>query len=131
MAVFGPMSDQEASPIFGPYLQGLTLLGKSDIHLSCEDQARDSFLTCLRNGCKHFGDWDGSNDTLVASLHRVFAEIIPEQDHRNQLFDIVPPPHRTTEAAFTNAVNAKRLADLYLVLVADRTMAKHKQRSTE
>jgi AbiV family abortive infection protein len=80
---------------------------------------------------RRFGDWDGSSDTLVASLHRVFAEIIPEQDHRNQLFDIVPPPHRTSEGAFTNAVNAKRLADLYLVLVADRTMAKHMQRSTE
>jgi AbiV family abortive infection protein len=123
IAAFGGMPDEEASPIFSPYLQGLVLLSKSDIHLSCEDQARDAFLQVLRSACRHFGDWDGAQDTFVASLHRVFEGIIREPEHRNLLFNIIAPPHRTAEGSFADAVSAKRLADLYLVLVADRIMS--------
>jgi len=123
IAAFGSMPDEEAAPIFGHYLQGLVYLSKSDIHLSGEDLARDAFLQTLRNACRHFGDWDGASDAFIPSLHRVFGEILPEPAHRNQLFDILLPPHRTAEGAFADAVSAKRLADLYLVLVADRIVS--------
>jgi AbiV family abortive infection protein len=123
IAAFGSMSDEDASPIFGPYLQGLVCLSKSDIHLSCEDQARDAFLQTLRSACKKFSDWEGSPGTFLEAMHRVFAEIIPELDHRNQLFNVLSPPHRTTEGAFADAISAKRLADLYLVLVAGRIVS--------
>lgn len=120
IAAFGSMPNDEAEPIFGHYLKGLVLLSKSDIHLSCENQARDAFIDCLRNGCKHFRDWDGKSEDFIPSLHRVFESIIPEQNHRSQLFGILSPPHKTQDGPFADALSAKRLADLYLVLVADR-----------
>ena len=124
ITAYGHMPDQKAEPIFGPYLRGLVLLSKADIHLACEHQARDAFVETLRSAIKHFGDWDGNNDTFLSSLHRVFNEIIPEEDHRNQLFNILSHPETTAERNVAGAMNAKRLTDLYLVLVADRLWSK-------
>jgi hypothetical protein len=123
IAAFGSMPDEEASPIFGPYLQGLVYLSKSDIHLSCEIQARDVFVQTLRAACKHFGDWDGNDANFIPSLHRVFEGVVPEVAHRDQLFAILVPSHRTIEGPIADAVSAKRIADLYLVLVADRIIS--------
>ena len=120
MAAFGSMPDEEAAPIFAPYLKGLVLLSKSDIHLFCHDLARDAFMESLRSACKHFGDWDGSGEMLLPSLHTVFEHILPDPSHRDQLLRIIAAPHRTAEGSFADAVSAKRLTDLYLVLVADR-----------
>ena len=130
IAAFGPMRDDEASPIFGPYLQGLVYLSKSDIHLSCEAQARAAFIQTLRTACKHFGDWDGNDTNFIASLHRVFESIIPELAHRDLLFAILEPSYRTTESPIADAVSAKRIADLYLVLVADRIISDHLRQNT-
>jgi hypothetical protein len=132
MAAFGSMPDADAAPIFGPYLEGLVCLSKSDIHLSCDVQARDAFIRSLRAACRHFGDWDGGDGTFIASLHRFFGDALPEQGHRDQLFGILKPPHRTAEGPFADAVAAKRLADLYLVFVADRLITEGiRQKSTE
>jgi hypothetical protein len=128
IAAFGTMPEQEAAPIFSPYLQGLVFLSKSDIHLSCDHLARDAFLQALRNACRHFADWDGTDGTLIPSLHRVFESVIPDPDHRNLIFGVLTPPHQTTEGPFADAMSAKRLADLYLVLVADRLMAARMRR---
>lgn len=122
------MSDEEASPIFEPYIQGLVFLSKSNIHLSCENEARDAFIETLRRACRHFADSVGNGDNLVSSLHRVFEHIIPERDHRNQLFGILAPTHRTAESPLADAIAAKRLADLYLVLVADRLISERIER---
>jgi hypothetical protein len=129
MAVFGPLPEAVGGPIFGPYLHGLALLSKSDIHLSSEDLARDEFIKCLRAAIRHFGGSDGSDASLVASLHEVFREIIPEVEHRDLLFGIIAPPHRTQEGALADAISAKRLADLYLVLVADRLWSQQNRRA--
>ena len=53
IAGFGTMRE-EAEPIFGPYLQGLVLLSKCDVHLSCEDQAFDAFVSASRHDVKAF-----------------------------------------------------------------------------
>ena len=131
IAVFGPIPDDEAEPIFGPYLQGLVLLSKSDIHLSCEKQACDAFIETLRNASKHFADWNGRDETFVPSLHRVFERIVPELDHRNQLFDILSLPQQTQGRSLADAVSAKRLTDLYLVMVADRLWSEQIKQSTQ
>lgn len=123
MAAFGAMSDADAAPIFGPYLQGLVYLSKSDIHLSCEMQARDAFMETLRAACKHFGDWDGNPESFIPSLNLVFESIIPEKAHRDQLFAVTIPPHRSSEGPLADAISTKRLSDLYLVLVADRIVS--------
>jgi hypothetical protein len=131
IAVFGPMPNNEVAPIFGPYLHGLVLLSKWDIHLSCEEQARDAFIETLRKGCKHFGDWDGSSETFIPSLHRVFESIIPKEGHRDVLFEIILPPHKTADGSHADAMSAKRLTDLYLCLVADRRWSERTKRSLE
>jgi hypothetical protein len=127
IAAFGSMSDEEASPIFGPYLQGLVFLSKTDIHQSCEIQARDAFIDTLRSSCRYFADWDGDDNYFLSSLHRVFEHIIPELDHRNHLFSCLVPPHRHAEDPLADALTAKRVADLYLVLAADRLISKQMQ----
>jgi AbiV family abortive infection protein len=130
LAAFGSMPDNEAAPVFGPYLKGLLLLSKSDIHLFSLDQARDAFVESLRCACKHFGDWDGIDGNFFSSLHQIFAEIIPDPSHRNRLFEIAAPPHRTAEGPFADAISAKRLVDLYLVLVADRIVGRRIKQSS-
>ena len=68
--------------------------------------------------CKHFGDWDGREDSFVSSLHKALQRIVPEEADRNTLFDELRM--KKGRLAFGEAVAAKRMADLYLVLVADR-----------
>ena len=118
--VFGAIQNNEAAPIFGPYLHGLALLSKSDIHLSCETLARSAFTESLRSVSKHFGDWDGSNETLVPSVNRVFETIIPEQHDRSQLLNILSFRPQAQEGRLADAVSAKRLTDLYLASAARR-----------
>jgi hypothetical protein len=121
LIAYAHMPDSEAAPIFGPYLEGLVLLSKCDVHLSCEPQAKDAFIRGLKAAMHHFGDWDRQEDALLASLHEVFVEIIPEQEQRNIIF--VPLKGATSEGALADAISAKRITDLYLVLTADRIKA--------
>jgi AbiV family abortive infection protein len=120
IAAYGSMPDPQAEPIFGPYLHGLVLLSKCDVHLSCEDQAFDAFVRTLRHACKHFGDWDGQEGSFVSSLHEAFQRIVPDEADRNTLFDDLRRKKERPRVGFGDAVAAKRIADLYLVLVADR-----------
>lgn len=119
LAAFGPMSDEDAAPIFGPYLEGLMLLSKTDLHLSVENAAREAFLKTLRRAMLSFGDWDGDDTRLIAALHHVFEPIIAEETDRIRLFEGLEGKP-TDEGALSDAVSAKRVADLYLVIVAKR-----------
>jgi AbiV family abortive infection protein len=119
LAVFAPLSNEEARPILGPYLRGMTMLVKSDIHLSLERQAQQDFLKTIRAAMRQFKDWDGEEDTFISSLHRVLSDVMPEQ-HREQLFGHLMRPDATEEELQTDAVNTKRVADVYLSVVAWR-----------
>ena len=119
IAAFGTMQ-AEAEPIFGPYLLGLVLLSKCDVHLSCEDQAFDAFASAFRHALKHFGDWDGDENSLLPSLHKVLMPIIPEEAHRDVVFACLNVRKERARPNFGDALDVKRIADLYLVLVADR-----------
>ena len=114
------MQGEEAEPIFGPYLHGLVLLSKCDIHLSCEDQAFDGFVSALRHAMKHFGDWDGDETSIMTSLHKVLLPIMPEEAHRNIVLASLNARKDKARLGFAEALDAKRIADLYLVLVAER-----------
>ncbi len=116
LAVFGPWSDKEAEPIFGPYLHGLMLLSKNDLHLSVEHQARAAFLNALRKAMCRFGDLEREEADLLPALHQALLPIIPEESHRNQLFQSLDGIHM--EGPLTDAVSAKRVTDLYLGLMA-------------
>ncbi len=122
IAAFGTMQ-ADAEPIFSPYLQGLMLLSKCDVHLSCEDQAFDAFVSALRHALKHFGDWDGNEDFIVLSLHNVLMPIIPEAADRDTVLSCLNVRKDEVQPKFGDALDAKRVTDLYLVLVADRVWA--------
>ncbi|MEO6544897.1 MAG: hypothetical protein ABIP05_12730, partial [Nitrospiraceae bacterium] len=128
LAAFGPMSDEDAAPIFGQYLTGLVLLSKTDLHLSVGNNARDAFLNSLRRAMLRFGDWDGNDTRLTTALHSVIEPIIPEEADRNQLFERLEGKP-TDEEALSYAVSAKRVADLYLVIVAKRRWPEFVMRS--
>jgi AbiV family abortive infection protein len=130
LAAFSPMPDAEAAPIFGEYLKGLMLLSKTDLHLSVEKEARDAFLKTLRRAMHHFGDLSDVDDTaLLSALHRIMTPIIPEEEHRNQLFESLDRRSPTNEGWLSAAVSAKRVADLYLAIVAKRLWSEFVQRS--
>jgi len=117
LAAFGFMPNDEAEPIFGQYLNGLTLLSKSDLHLSLETQVRDAFLTALRRAMHKFGDLESTDANLLPALHRVTEPIIKQEADRNVLFAQLDTPGK---ASVGDAVAAKRAADLYLAIVAQR-----------
>ena len=116
--VFMQMKEEEAEPIFGPYLQGLTMLGKSDAFLSLDLITLRAFHTALEKAMKHYGDWDGDPKTLVASLHKAFGVIMPEEEHREQIFKYLKEPPKTGEELQEHAISAKRVVDLYLTQMA-------------
>jgi AbiV family abortive infection protein len=118
--VFGPMPDAEAAPIFGAYLHGLTLLGKSDMHLSLDNYAFAAFDAALRNALKHFGDWTGDVATLVPTLHKVLSDVLPEAEYRDSVLAHFLRPPSSHEEMQDYTIAAKRVADLYLVIVAHR-----------
>lgn len=119
LAAFGPMPDHEAAPIFGPYLQGLTLLCKSDMNLSLEVQARALFLAALRHAMIHFKDWNGAEAEFVSALSQVMTPVVPEPEHREILLTSLTGDAGNANVA-SDAVAVKRILDLYLLLVAVR-----------
>lgn len=128
MTAFGSMPDEEAEPIFGSYLQGLTLLSKTDLHLGVANQARGAFITALRRAMVKFGDLSTEADDFLPVLHRVMEPIIPDEGHRNQIF---LPLQATPTGSVADAINAKRGADLYLGLVARKLWLDFAQRARE
>lgn len=126
LGIFGSMAEADAAPIFGEYLLGLTLLGKTDLHLSLEKQARDAFANVLHRAMRHFGDWDGNETAFLGALHGVFARIMPEEEHRTLLFCSLSIGAAGT---LSDAVTAKRVTDLYLIMVAHRLWPEFIQRA--
>jgi hypothetical protein len=118
--VFGQMPEAEAAPIFGAYLHGLTMLGKSDMHLSLDNHAFAAFNTALQNALRHFGDWDGDAATLVPTLHNVLSNALSDAELRSSILAHFLSPPSSHEEMQNHTIAAKRVADLYLVIVAYR-----------
>jgi hypothetical protein len=118
--MFMQMKEEEAEPIFRPYLIGLTMLGKSDAFLSLDQHTVQAFHVALEQALKHFGDWDGARETFIPTLHKVYEELIPEEEHRTLMFQHLLKSPQNPEQMQEWAVSAKRLADLYLTMAAHR-----------
>lgn len=122
LAAFGPMPDAEVGPIFRPYLHGMALLCKTDVHLSLEAAARDAFFDALEQSMRRFFGWDGDVSALLSVLHRVLEPVVPTTEHRAQLLETIswnPSDGRALSAAVT----MKRVADLCLVVAARKHLA--------
>jgi hypothetical protein len=74
----------------------------------------------LEQALKHFGDWDGAKETFIPTLHKVYEELIPEEEHRTLMFQHLLKPPQNPEQMQEWAVSAKRLVDLYLTMAAHR-----------
>ncbi len=118
--MFLQMKEEEAGPIFRPYLTGLTMLGKSDAFFSLDQHTVQVFHVALEQALKHFGDWDGARETFMPTLHKVYEELIPEEEHRTLMFQHLLKPPQNPEQMQEWAVSAKRLVDLYLAMAAHR-----------
>jgi AbiV family abortive infection protein len=118
--MFMQMTEEEAESIFRPYLTGLTMLGKSDAFFSLDGYTVQAFHAALEQALKHFGDWDGARETFMPTLHEVYAELIPEGEHRNIMFQHLSKPPQNPEQMQEWAISAKRLVDLYLTIAAHR-----------
>jgi AbiV family abortive infection protein len=118
--MFLQMKEEEAELIFRPYLTGLTMLGKSDAFFSLDQHTIQAFHIALEQALKHFGDWDGARETFIPTLHKVYEEIIPEEEHRTLMFQHLLKQPLNPEQMQEWAVSAKRLADLYLTMTAHR-----------
>ena len=116
--MFMQMKEEEAEPIFLPYLTGLTMLGKSDAFFSLDQQTVQAFHVALEQALKHFGDWDGARETFIPTLHKVYGELISEEEHRNIMFQHLLKPPQNPEQMQEWAISAKRLVDLYLTKTA-------------
>ncbi len=116
--MFMQMKEEEAEPIFLPYLTGLTMLGKSDAFFSLDQQTVQAFHVALEQALKHFGDWDGARETFIPTLHKVYGELISEEEHRNIMFQHLLKPPQNPEQMQDWAISAKRLVDLYLTKTA-------------
>lgn len=69
------------------YIQALTLLSKSDIHMLFTPTVFDRFLTCLILLAERYGERD-SSETRPSFLSRMFAEYIPEFDEIERFKEI-------------------------------------------
>lgn len=118
--MFLQMKEEEAELIFQPYLAGLTMLGKSDAFFSLDQNTVQVFHVALEQALKHFGDWDGARESFMQTLHKVYEEIIPEEEHRALMFRHLLNSPQNQEQMQEWAVSAKRLVDLYLTMVAHR-----------
>jgi hypothetical protein len=107
------------------------MLGKSDAFFSLDQHTVQAFHVALEQALKHFGDWDGARESFIPTLHKVYEEPIPEEEHRTLMFQHLLKSPQNAEQMQEWAVSAKRLADLYLTMAAHRvwreTIVKAKQ----
>ena len=78
---------------------------------------------CAIPGPQQRGTW-GTRSFLVgrtwATRHKVYEELIPEEEHRTLMFQHLLKPPQNPEQMQEWAVSAKRLVDLYLTIAAHR-----------
>lgn len=89
--------------------------------------ARDAFLKGLRSAMHRFGDLEQIDGALLPALHRAMSPIIPEEAHRNELFGTLDTGGA---ASISEALAAKRAADLYLTLMARKLWPEFVRRVT-
>lgn len=72
-----------------PYFMGLGYLAKTDLHINLAPSACERFATCLLGAMRHFGDWSGSDDTLVAAISAFLSVLGNVQGDLDELVDVL------------------------------------------
>ena len=119
MVAFFSIENDEAAPIFAPYMNALALLSMSNFHVSCDEQAGTALADCLSHALAYFDDWDGEVESKRTILHTVLTEVI-EEEHRDALISWDIHDGEIDDNRVRAIFHCKRLIDLYLALVAHR-----------
>jgi hypothetical protein len=70
------MERDDMERVFGPYIAGLTFIGKSDVHFEFCVDASHALARSLFEGMRYFGLWDVTQETLDAALHTTLADVL-------------------------------------------------------
>jgi hypothetical protein len=105
--------------IIEPYLTGLVLVAKSDLHLNFAFQASERFASCLAEAMQHFGDWDGTEDKLAAGVTGFFGSRMQKPEDVQELIDLLRQLRRNpsdgTGITMERVAILKVLTDVYLI----------------
>lgn len=118
MMAFGRLSDEDAAPIFRPYLDGLALVAKSDILLSFDHMAQAAFRASLAAALARYGGWNGETDQFEIQFHLAFEPFMPEREHRDQVLQSLTAESKGRQEQFDALRTSKQLIDLYFIHIA-------------
>jgi AbiV family abortive infection protein len=120
LVVLGSLTDSEAKPIVGNYLWAMSLLSKFDIHISFEVDVARLFRETFRAAMKHFGDWDGAEESFRSAFDKVFEPVLLRAEDRAQIFELIGPPNARRKIKFDDVIALKRMVDIYLITTCRR-----------
>lgn len=105
--------------VIEPYITGIALLGKSDLHLNFGLQAAERFGACLVSALAHFGDWDRQDATVGGSIESAFLKVAPNPGDLDEVVKLITAL-RTSTAPLTDvtldrSAALKSLCDIYLI----------------
>ena len=112
---YATLPDPEAEPIFAPYLYGLMMIGKNDIHLNTCSVAMAAFVDSMRSALAHFGEWNREPEEFLSSLDTAFEEIVPDKAERGIILKAFDQEIDATKVTLQKTIDVKRCVDLYLV----------------
>jgi AbiV family abortive infection protein len=102
-----------------PYLTGLAMIAKSDLHLSFAPQVCERMATCLLEAMRHFGDWNGEGSTIGSALSSFFSPAIIKAEDIGELTSLLlqarQRPVELRNVTLDRAASLKVLCDAYLL----------------
>jgi AbiV family abortive infection protein len=96
LGMMAKLEQSSYDSIIRPYLVGLTLLAKTDLHLSFVPQACERFAASLLHALLHFGHWDGNEGTIAAGLSSFFGTRLSTPEDVEELIELVQRARRSS-----------------------------------
>jgi len=120
------VKDKKEGIPFNDYVIGLSFLAKNDIHLRFELNAFAQFFQALKNAFRVSGDWDGKSD-FRGAVHKQFSKLkdfvnLDECLQWGEEQELSPEKKPTKEITLTEVFGMKLYADLYLEMLAKKTV---------
>jgi hypothetical protein len=121
--------DPQKAGFINRYLATLGLMAKNDIFGQFEVMCLIEFMTVFRTGLFAFGDWDGKEDTLEATIDRIFhqgpnaTEVVTWiKDTIALAKDAAKNNPTTRPVTIEEVVKAKIVIDLYINIKVNEYM---------
>jgi hypothetical protein len=105
--------------VIEPYLTGLAMVGKSDLHFNFALNACERFANCLLEAMRHFGAWDGSDSGIRTAISGFVGPVMHKQEDVDELVDLLGrlrrQPQDVQGITLERAAILKVLCDAYLI----------------